>query len=584
MFFFGLSGAMRHLWSMLSHMNLQTKAFLMNPNQRFYQNQTIDQVTDRSLVVQPLIGENQAFDIGVTIWARASPEEERAWLRDAGKNVSETQTRRTSSLIDGPVDIGGFGSKQRWIQNDYEYTSMFKVRGFNTTTPDALFKIIYSDIAFSHVRLSDISKQWTGRDALKAAFTILPRPNSALRNLQTYSSWIHTSGITQKRAWPFPLGSEENSPKSLGDEATDFLSFVMPLVRSFQVPHPCVNASVQADSSYPIRTNAPFILSRYELEIMNFDSFNKSHSIIKSAKVFRPNEIDPQYKKMRTWSWDSEESPMKWVTTCHNRDYYRTGILETLFEFGAPLDDGYNQIEWAYAPYFEANQNGFRPKRLHPIPTQTICNSSSIDPHDRRTIKNPWAFKHFRILVLDSGLNISWHITYSGISFKSGSDYQQVMLQDRIDQYSASLFGIYREGNAYGRRRLVLNFLSKSLLIIAGAFDALYWYTRNTTSFISIPGTLLLAVASLVNCEFIIQGRDAWSAYQVLLPQQTMFTEEDQSIVLTPPDFAVMPDIPIVLQAIWMSMTALRIEWVWPSGSEDTLLRRAIPYFTEDTT
>ncbi|KAF9073644.1 hypothetical protein BDP27DRAFT_1318635 [Rhodocollybia butyracea] len=585
MFFFGLTVATRHLWLMFVHVNLETR--LSNPNQNLYQNQTLDEVTDQSLVVQPLIGEDQYFDIGVTIWVRASAEEERKL------NVSDTGRLRSAALRDGPVDLSRFRRTQAPSRNR---EMSIVTSGAN---PDALFNIIYSDIAFRQLQLSDVSlttvvnfsipasyfpdlkKEWSGQDMLKAAFTILPTSHSHLDNIKTYSSWIHESGIKPMRSWPFPFGTRKNDSKSLGDEAVDLLSFVMPLIQSFRSPHPCAANANTLD--YLTETPVPHVVSRTHiqivkvLEIMNFDLFNKSHHDLKSANCGKSSELDDKRRRKMDLP---EGSPMKWVTSCQ-RNYPTTGILETLFEFGAPLDDGSNQTEWAYAPYLEANDYGLGPKDFSPIPMRSVCNINSTDPSNRSSLLNPLVFN-----ISDSGLNISWRITYSGISLpertvfnsmnslitsdeekflKAGSDYQKVMLQDKIDQRN-SLFGVYREDNAHPRRRLFLNFLSKSLLIITSAFDALYWYTRTTTSFISILGSLLLAVASLIQCVFIVQGRDAWSSYPNKRPYQSFLRISRFLLV-----------VPILLQATWMSMVALRIELVWPYGSEHTFLRRIVP-------
>ncbi|KAF9069793.1 hypothetical protein BDP27DRAFT_1447502 [Rhodocollybia butyracea] len=625
-FFIGLSVITRHLWSTLVHINSETKVLLSNPNRKLYQNQTLDQVTDRSLVVQPLIGEDQYFDIGVTIWARASVEEEREWLKNMGKNVSEIGGRRDSALMDGPVQLNSFGAKSIW--SELLYTNSSELQPFTTTTVDALFKIIHSDVAFRQVRLSDASsttinfsisaeyhRDWKeswgmGRDGLKAAFTILPTSPSPLDNLKTYSSWIHKSAITPKRARPFPLGSEGKDRDSLRDEAMDLLSFVMPLVQLFQTPHPCWNDSDSFPSifKYSSFTQVPYVISRThiqivkELKVMNFDSFNKSHHILKSAecgKSLKLSEIEEHHKRPNLWH--SSADSLKWVTSCH-RDYHSTGNLETLFELGIPLDDGSNRTEWAYAPYLEASEYGLGPKDFSPVPMIPICNSSLDKPFPPNPFLDPLDFN-----ISDSNLDIIWLITYSGISLSkrtmfdsmnslivpqnsdstpdSESNYKQIMVQDEIDQRN-SIFGLHRESSTHPRRRLLLNVLSKSLLVISGAFDALYWYTRSTSAFISVPGTLLLVVASLVNCEFIIQGRSAWSALQYLLPPSNEMSIFDtirsggarsrrlQSLIHII-RFLMVAFIP--LQAIWMSMVALRIELAWPSGSEDTLLRRIIP-------
>ena len=53
----------------------QTFQLVSFSHRYLYQNQTLDAVTNRSLVVQPLIDDDQTFDLVVTIWHQPPPEE-----------------------------------------------------------------------------------------------------------------------------------------------------------------------------------------------------------------------------------------------------------------------------------------------------------------------------------------------------------------------------------------------------------------------------------------------------------------------------------------------------------------------------
>lgn len=84
---------------------------------------------------------------------------------------------------------------------------------------------------------------------------------------------------------------------------------------------------------------------------------------------------EPPKPGLRLFPGDSDSM---WVTTCR-RDYYNTGILETLFELGVPLDNGLNRTEWAYAPYMEASQYGLGPKvRLYYIQLIQLLNLMAL--------------------------------------------------------------------------------------------------------------------------------------------------------------------------------------------------------------
>jgi hypothetical protein len=60
-----------------------------NSQSPIFQNQTLEEVKDRSTVVRPLIDENQRFDIAVSIWSLSGEEPgermELPWLREAAQ-------------------------------------------------------------------------------------------------------------------------------------------------------------------------------------------------------------------------------------------------------------------------------------------------------------------------------------------------------------------------------------------------------------------------------------------------------------------------------------------------------------------
>ncbi|KIK54461.1 hypothetical protein GYMLUDRAFT_249403, partial [Collybiopsis luxurians FD-317 M1] len=100
LFFIGLVVVVRGLVSPLAQLKQEAKLLVSSRYRAIYQNQTLDMVTNRTTVVQPLIGEDQLFDIGVTIWARATREEEKEWYRSKGKNRT---VGGFPAIIDGPV-------------------------------------------------------------------------------------------------------------------------------------------------------------------------------------------------------------------------------------------------------------------------------------------------------------------------------------------------------------------------------------------------------------------------------------------------------------------------------------------------
>ncbi|KAE9398375.1 hypothetical protein BT96DRAFT_37043 [Gymnopus androsaceus JB14] len=109
-FFVGLSVVVRSLGPLFAHVKSETKSIISSArgNRTLYQNQTLDEVTDRSKVVQPLLGENQLFDIGVTIWARATVEEETEWRKSLRGMNTTAESNRRWGFHDGPVQLGSW--------------------------------------------------------------------------------------------------------------------------------------------------------------------------------------------------------------------------------------------------------------------------------------------------------------------------------------------------------------------------------------------------------------------------------------------------------------------------------------------
>ncbi|KAF5379859.1 hypothetical protein D9757_007246 [Collybiopsis confluens] len=575
-------------------------------------------ISDRAAVVQALIGENQLFDIGVTIWARAPAEEEKEWNKSIGKKSKSWGP----SVVDGPILM--HQASHLWFESSSQIVSNIPAMAGN-----ALFIPLHSDLAFRGLQLSDLtsttvefmlprkyfvdSKGYPMKsDGLKASFTILPASPSPLDNVTSISSWIHSDGITPKRTWPFPLGSQDNLPKTGKDEAIDRLSFVIPLVQSYKAPNHCFNASANFNLDFDLSspyTMLPQIVSRThirivkETQLMNLESFREAHDTLKLHECGKSRTVNNS-----RFSEDIEDT-YKFVTVCQ-RDYSTTGILETLFEVDAPLPDGSSHTEYVYAPYLESSRGGLGPKDLTPVPVWKDCTRFSSPPLDA-----PSNFSD----VLPESLKISWNITYSAISPArrtmldslnylttpdvldppeiETSEYQKIFAQDTVDQAN-SIFGIHRGESAHPWRRLLLSLLSTTISITAVAFDTLYWYTRRETAFISVPGTILLATANLIDSELILQGREAWLSYQFLLSKADSITQifgdrhnaglKQMRSVLRLLRFFFVLLFP--LQTTWMLMTVLRIEVVWPLGSEDTIwgrnlftLRRMRPTHRERT-
>lgn len=185
-------------------------------------------------------------------------------------------------------------------------------------------------------------------------------------------------------------------------------------------------------------------------------------------------------------------------------------------------------------------------------------------------------------------LHLVYHTDGSAISYilsnqTVSSVYIEKAARIRVDDWFSQPYRKFPRGTL--TVLIVTLVISMTFSIIAGAFDALYWYTRSGTTFISLPGTVLLALANIVDCEFIIHGQVAWSEYRLLLPSDDWMlhlksyqgNRRSQRLrsLLRISRFIFVVFLP--LQTIWMLMTVARIELIWPSGSEETYLKRTFP-------
>ncbi|KAF5367618.1 hypothetical protein D9757_010659 [Collybiopsis confluens] len=598
----GSSVVLRSLWSSMDSLFSEANTAALDPYQAISQNQTLDMVEDRSTVVQPLLNEDHMFDIGVIIWAESTSAEE-----------EDDQQLRTE--MNNGVWVSAFTTpfRRRWFSSFS--TTRFFSKGWVMIHDDDVFVPLYSDVPFRRLLLSDVAsatvnftvagKYLVDRDThagpgrrrklrfreqarLKASFHILPTSASSLDNVRFVSNWLHEDAK--------PPRNLRSGTDTIADEAISYLSFVAPLTKNLQLSNPCYNVTgvdtqTNAFSEWP-RINSEHIITHThirnvrETRIMNYNLFNESHVALKRHKCGECSSYN-ESRDLDSFVWSHRDKSEKKVTTC-THEYETTGIIETLFEMGVALEDGSTRTEWAYAPFFESSDIDLGPKDSVPIPQKLNC---SRNPFEVTSDDEP--------VEIPEALNISWHITYSSVTpakkrlldswgllssrddeVRSESEYMQIKGQDKVDQTN-SLIGVHRHDSAHPWRRLILSVSHTVLSNIAVAFDVIYWYTRSETAFISVPGTLLLALAKAIDFDIILRGKDAWSSYLFLVSKER-YLAWGQGIKQVRSLFRLLRALLTVflpLQTIWMLMTALRIELVWPSGSEATFFGKNLPSF-----
>ncbi|KAF5364904.1 hypothetical protein D9758_008143 [Tetrapyrgos nigripes] len=446
-----------------------------HPHEYLYQNQTLSEVANRSLVVQPLINKEQTFDVAVSVWVRRTIDEEFQW-RESQHDPADFQ----------------------------------------------LYRPLFSDVVFHGLRLSDKGK-YTNinftmptekfREGTLAAsdligtFVLIPTSPSLMDFVVDYSSYIPDFALSswQKtspvRTWPFPMGSEYKGEKTLVDMALESFSLRMPLIRFHKIPSRCQkDGAVDVISNDPV--DHPHVITWSQLQvvdethILNLEAYNKAHEEYKKTSCGRKGKY-------------SFESVSKSVQRyCQwGESYWETGVLQTRLELKMKDPE---HTEWAYTPYMIYFLHASGPQDLIPIPVHEDCLGKPALEASQNT-------STFDLIDSDS-MNITWHISFSGrtpaklrrqgppgpepIVDHGQSDYHKVVEQDFIEL--ANGIKGFRKPDAHPRRRAFLIFMSS-----------------NTVS-ISVPGTLFLAVHQG------LQVLMAWMA--VLLPSHTPSSDWTQAM------------------------------------------------------
>ncbi|KAF5364886.1 hypothetical protein D9758_008107 [Tetrapyrgos nigripes] len=511
------------------------------PQQFLYQNQTLSEVSNRSLVIQPLIDNDQTFDVAVSVWIRGTEAEELKWRASQEGSDEDYQKLRVMSWHDGED-----------ILNDRKQ----------------LYYPLYSDIAFRGLRLSDKNKYASinftlptekfrehrlPTNTLIATFVLIPTSPSLMDSVVNYSSYIPEevwSKAPAVRTWPFPMGSEYTGEKTLADLALESFSLQTSLIQYHHIPFRCPdgNETATADnvldelSSFKdgIINDHPHVTTWSQLRvvdethIMNLQAYNELHEDLKTRSCGRGFR---DLKPLRRYC----KSP-----------YLETGNLETRLELEMKDSQG-THTEWAYAPYMTVFDSASGPMDLVPVPVhRENCTGKTI------------VEQKFNFTESDT-MDITWHITFSGRSptkLQIGntatphtvnhrqSDYEKIVAQDKAE-LSNGFYGMRKPGS-HPRRRMVLSFLSASLTVVIAILESIYWFFRSSTIHISIPGTVLLGLEEILGVVQVLVS--TYAPLSGPFPSAPYIME---SAVFS------SPSLPL---AYWMLRTVLRIELVWKGG------------------
>ncbi|GLB42810.1 hypothetical protein LshimejAT787_1202590 [Lyophyllum shimeji] len=499
-----------------------TRTFF-TPHKGLYQNTTLESVNNRATVVQPLIDREQSFDLAATVWLRTSK---------GGRHCDEDDADR-KDVKEGEGDDGAVVERtQEEVVVEEPLLSTLIFHGVRLTDKNLRTVVNFTvpTAIFRDVNLTNYD--------LRASIMLIPNSPSLLDHVARYSSYIpDTVDVLPVRTWPFPLGSQDLREKSLADKALESFGVSIPLLEFHGVQSRCTAAdgnstaaSVDAnENSYdeeeedeleeetlapdpvpskaakataprsslektggkPVLRSHPYIVTRTQIRVLDEVNLLNRQAYQKAHKKLMETSCGQGVLRRPSRYW------------C-KRPYRFNGNWETQLQLRvANQSTGKVRTEWAYAPFISVSQHAHGQKDLLPIPVDRedcsksgkVLRSPSFDSPERNAI------------------DVSWRISYSGrtpakmnlgdITEKSKwysfneTEISQAIAHDRAEMANG-LVGHRFSEDAHPRRRFLLYLLSSAISFLATCLDIRYWFTRRSTAGISIPGTAIVAVSSIV--------------------------------------------------------------------------------------
>ncbi|KAJ7840827.1 hypothetical protein B0H14DRAFT_3869376 [Mycena olivaceomarginata] len=502
-------------WRLFQFFTLLRWRLLEFPPRELFSNATdIHNVANRSDVVQPLVGLNDPFDIAVTIWQRATDDEQLELLTSLQPDLGRSTT---SEGTDGEAR---------------QYSSY--VRRYRMG--HMLEKTIFSDIVFRGVRLSDaeiytnvtfqipteIFRRYPGSNYdLRASFMILPRSPSLLDHFTNYTSSFpleFAGALSLFENLPFPLHAPKDYNGGPAARALDSFAINIPLLERHEVPSGCPsrkNDSIdtresgksngrQKPRNDDMLKNHPHIITRTQLRV------------VRESRLFRRDVYLQRHEEFNHSACEIVREVPLHLNRCR-RLYLHSGNWETMVQLLVPdpdVEGGFRE-ESAYAPYMDVLPHAAfykdvfphtaGPKDIIPVPiNRESCESlSGLPDVVNRTISDH--------------MNITWQLSYSSVTpgmFLHG-DFQHEMPLRRhliLNEYKRST---KHEHNAPKIPRpyslqIYFRLLGSFFLII---LKCRYWASRTTIAFISVPGTLCTVAATLSALIIFVQ----WNVSTVFL-------------------------------------------------------------------
>ncbi|KAF8063483.1 hypothetical protein FPV67DRAFT_247135 [Lyophyllum atratum] len=457
---------------------IRVATVLTTPHRALYHVGPLDEKSDISQVVRPLIGREQEFDIAVTVWVRS--EDEEAKRSEHGVKAS-IWTVEAPSVIPLYSDI---------VFHGLRLTDKNVFATVNFTLPTAHFR----------------NHSLTNYD-LRGSIVLIPSSPSLLDHIVDFSTWLPDFvEALPVRSWPFPLGSPDKGEKTVADEAVESFGVTVPLIQFGHINSRCDNEDGEEDPEEQDGEDPPILENSTErgslLETTEGKAVLESHPYIVTRTQIRVvDETTPFDRKLyskrlgqlRRTSCAQLSKFRPTIFDC-DRSYVEVGHAETQMTIAVPNES--SKASWAYSPYISLSKSAVGPKDLIPIPVNReecplVDDVISSSRDDEASIKVSWKLsfsgRSFRKLIAAEMVEANIAPSSDGLT---RSEHYQALEQDAAE-LTLGLGGHRHGENAHPRRRLFIIGLQTVLACAVLLLDSLYWFTRTSTVAITIPGTLL---------------------------------------------------------------------------------------------
>ncbi|KAK0462887.1 uncharacterized protein EV420DRAFT_1264920 [Desarmillaria tabescens] len=166
-----------------------------HPHRALYRNGSLEE----QAVVRPLIDDNQQFDIAVSVWLRASKEEEEEWRRRLSSTI-EDEEYLDNITFRFPLDMGN--KVKEIVYQVLLYTPLYSDIAFRRVSFKD--KNVLADVKFQIPTSRFLDKNLTTSD-FRGTFVLIPSSKSLLKHVTNFSSWMPDAvydNLPPVRPWP----------------------------------------------------------------------------------------------------------------------------------------------------------------------------------------------------------------------------------------------------------------------------------------------------------------------------------------------------------------------------------------------